>query len=210
MFDLLLAAQLAAGSYTYTAARDGATVGTSQVTVKANASGVEIDESLSGTLNGQQSSGSATYILAADLSPVSYTANGSIGGDAVKDSATVRGTSASVASAGGEPQSIALAAPATKFVVIDLGAVAGFVPLAAQMNAWSNPDVMVLVPMYGLSLNLDPPTTAQTRPANVPSADVALSFSGHAPFTVWYDPATLVPDEIDVPSQDITVTRKRQ
>src|SRR5579863_6038081 len=196
MLDLLLAAQLAAGSYTYTAARDGATVGTSQVTVKATSSGVEIDETLSGMLNGQHSSGSATYILGADLSPVSYTANGSIGGDSIKDSAMVKGASANVASAGGAPQSIALAAPATRFVVIDLGAVAGFVPLAAQMTAWSNPDVMVLVPMYGLSINLDPPATTQTRPANVPSADVVLSFGGHAPFTVWYDPATFVPDEI--------------
>jgi hypothetical protein len=38
---------------------------------------------------------------------------------------------------------------------------------------------------------------------------VALSFGGAVPFTIWYDPATYVPDLIDVPSQNLQVQRMR-
>ena len=209
MLHLFLAAQLAAGSYTFTAARDGQTVGTSQVTIKPSAAGLEIDEASKGTLDGQASNGTVTYMLGSDLTPVSYSANGSIGGDAVKDSATLTGTTANVASAMGANQAFTLTEPAKKFIVIDLGAVAGFVPLAAQMSAWKNPDVTVVVPMYGLQISIEPQATNATRPAHVPDGDVAIAFGGNAPFTMWYDPSTLIPDEIDVPSQDIVVTRKR-
>ncbi|MBV8490703.1 MAG: hypothetical protein JO199_09255 [Candidatus Eremiobacteraeota bacterium] len=67
-----------------------------------------------------------------------------------------------------------------------------------------------IAPGYGRVEALPPsPSASAQRPASVPASDVALAVGGSVPFVVWYDPATLVPDEIDVPSQSATVTRVR-
>ncbi len=200
---------LAPGNYTYNATMNGAKVGTSQITVKSSSAGVEIDEQMRGSFDGSASSGSATYVLATDLSPQKYTATGTVGGDTVNDTATVNGDAATISSGQGGSLSFTLSPPATRFVVVDLGSFAGFMPLAAQMSAWNDPKATVLVPVYGIALSIEITGNAAVRPAGVPASDVGLAFGGHAPFTIWYDPATYVPDEIDIPSQNVVVTRQR-
>jgi hypothetical protein len=209
MLHLIFAALLTPGSYTYTASLNGAKVGTSQITVKASGTGFEIDESMKGSFDGSSSTGTATYALASDLTPQKYSANGVIGGDTVNDSATVNGSDATVLSGQGGSETFTLSAPATRFIIVDLGTFAGFMPLVAQMNAWNGPKTTALVPMYGMALPIELAGNTATRPAGVPARDVAMAFGGHAPFTIWYDPATNVPDEIDIPSQNVTVTRQR-
>jgi hypothetical protein len=148
--------------------------------------------------------------LGADLSPVSYTMSGSTNGSNVKDSATIANATASVTNVHGQNQSIDLLGSTKHFVIVDFGTFAGFMPLAAQMRAWNNTAVLAVVPILGQSVALAPSTgAAPQRPSSVPSADQAVSFEGQAPFTIWYDPATNVPDEIDVTSQGLTVTRDR-
>lgn len=209
MFHLILAAQLLAGNYTYNATMNGQKVGTSQITVKRNANGVEIDEQMRGSFDGSDSSGTASYVLAADLSPRTYSSAGTVGGDAVKDSASINGDDATILSGGGGSLSFTLSPPATRFVIVDLGAFAGFVPLAAQMSAWNGPKATVLIPLYGIALSIEPAVNTADRPAALPATDIAMAFGGHAPFTIWYDPSTFVPDEIDIPSQNVVVTRQR-
>ncbi|HVA26547.1 MAG TPA: hypothetical protein VNF68_00070 [Candidatus Baltobacteraceae bacterium] len=199
---------LASGNYTYNATMNGANVGTSQITVKSSGSGIEIDEQMKGSFQGSASTGNATYNLAADLSPQKYAASGTIGGDTVNDAAVITGNAATVSTGQGGSQSFTLSPPATRFVVVDLGAFAGFMPLAAQMNAWNDPKATVLVPMYGIALSIEIAGNTATRPAAVPASDLAMSFGGNAPFTIWYDPATYIPDEIDIPSQSVVVTRQ--
>jgi hypothetical protein len=209
MLHLVLAALLTPGNYIYNASLNGAKVATSQITVKTSGTGFEIDESMKGSFDGSASTGTATYALASDLSPQKYSANGVVGGDAVTDSATINGADATVLSGQGGSLTFTLSAPATKFVIVDLGSFAGFMPLVAQMNTWNGPKTTALVPMYGIALPIELAGNTAIRPVNVPATDVAMAFGGHAPFTIWYDPTTNVPDEIDIPSQNVVVTRQR-
>jgi hypothetical protein len=135
---------------------------------------------------------------------------GSTNGSNVKDSATISNATANVTNVHGQTQSIDLLGSTKHFVIVDLGTFAGFVPLAAQMRAWNNTAVLAVVPILGQSAALVPSSAAApARPSAVPAADQSVSFDGQAPFTIWYDPATNVPDEIDVTSQGLTVQRDR-
>jgi hypothetical protein len=218
MFGLILASTLIAaappsiapGTYTYNATLSGAKVGTSTLTVKAVNGNTEIDEHASGAVAGAGASANATLLLGNDLAPTSYQLTGTNNGSPVKDGATIANGTASVTTVRGQSQSIDLLASTKHFVVVDLGVFAGFLPLPAQMRAWDNAPALAVVPSLGQSVALVPSSAAApARPAAVPAADQSLSFDGQAPFTIWYDPTTNVPDEIDVTSQGIVVTRQR-
>ena len=117
---------------------------------------------------------------------------------------------ASVTNVHGQNSSFDLPTSAKHFVVVDIDDFAGYLPLPAQMRAWNNAAVLAVVPSIGQSITLTPDASKSgTRPSGVPATDVALTFGGQAPFTIWYDPATNVPDEIDVTAQGISVIRQR-
>jgi hypothetical protein len=219
MLGLVLATQVAAmtpqtqiapGTYTYTAMLSGANVGTSTVTVKNVNGAMQIDEQASGAMGGDKASANATLQLGADLAPTSYTLTGTNNGSPVKDAATIAGTTATVTNVHGQTQPIDLLASTKHFVVLDFGAFAGFVALPAQMRAWNNAIVLAVVPSIGQSVALIPAATQPTTPpAGVPAGDVAVAFEGQTAFTIWYNPATNIPDQIDVTAQGLTVTRQQ-
>jgi hypothetical protein len=202
---------IAPGTYTYDATLAGAKVGTSTLIVKTVNGATEIDEHASGAVSGSGgASADATLMLGTDLSPTAYHLSGTSNGSPVKDSATIANSTANVTNVHGQNQSIDLLASTKHFVVVDLGVFAGLLPLPAQMRAWNNAAVLAVVPSIGQSVSLVPSgAAAPTRPATVPATDQSLSFDGQAPFTIWYDPSTNVPDEIDITSQGIVVTRQR-
>ncbi len=214
LIPLTLAAVLAAapvpaiapGTYTYRATYNGQNVGTSTIVVKANGTSTELDERVSGDFQGTAATGDATLMLAGDLSPSSYTVVGNVGGLPTHTVTTIAGSTATIKD-GRRLSSYGLSAGSRHFVVVDLGTFVGFMPLAAQMKAWNDATVTAVVPSFDQSLAIAPQASATAaRPANVPASDVAISFGGEAPFTIWYDPTTYVPDEI-VTAQGITVTR---
>jgi hypothetical protein len=208
MIGLIFAASVAAGTYTYKTSYHGADLGTSKITVTNAGNTTQISEQTSGAYSGTAGTASATLVLDGDLSPTSYRATGNMGGNPISDSATLTADTAQVTNAQGATSSIRLDNGAKHFVVVDLGTLAGFLPLPAQMKAWNDPSVLAVIPSFGQSLPYAPQAAAnQSRPAGVPAADVALVFAGHTPFTVWYDPTSLVPDEIDVPSQTLAIVR---
>ena len=207
MIGLVLAANLVAGTYTYKTSYHGADLGTSTVTVTENSGATQISEQTSGSYSGTSGNANATLVLNSDLSPASYKATGTMGGSPIADSATISGDTAQVTNAQGASSTFKLTADQRHFVVVDLGTVAGFVALPAQMQAWKNPSVCAVIPSFGQSIAIAPDPSAPARPAKVPASDVAVSFAGHTPFTVWYNPTTLVPDEIDVASQGVAITR---
>ncbi len=53
------------------------------------------------------------------------------------------------------------------------------------------------------------PSSSAPRPADVPAQEAVLSIERPIAVTIWYDPATFVPDEISVPSQNAVLTRVR-
>lgn len=210
MLAILLAAAIAPGTYTYNATLAGANVGTSTLVVKSVGTSTEIDEKVTGTISGSGASATDTLVLGADLGPLTYQMNATEDGSPLKDSATIANSTANITDVHGKNASFDLLANTKHFIVADFGLFAGLLPLPAQMRSWDNAPVLVVVPMLGRSVALAPDTAASAqRPANVPAKDVALVFSGEAPFTIWYDPSTYVPDEIDVTSQGLTVTRQR-
>ncbi|HUA08839.1 MAG TPA: hypothetical protein VMA98_06140 [Candidatus Acidoferrales bacterium] len=209
MVGLLLAAGLAAGTYTYTATIAGTNVGTSTLTVKNIGTTTEIDEHATGAISGESASANATLILGPDLGPLTYQLNATNDGSPIKDSATIQNSTANITNVHGQSQSFDLLGSTKHFVVVDLGTFAGFFPLPAQMRAWDDVAVLAVVPSLGQTVTLVPDATAATRPSTVPAADLPISFSGQAPFTIWYDPTTNVPDEIDVTAQGLVVTRNR-
>lgn len=203
---------LSAGTYRYSATYGGTPVGTSSITVAPDGSATKLDETASGQMSGLQFSGTATLTLGQDLAPVRYDGNYEISGQKATATASVNGSSATTAATmtGGAPQSFALGS-AAHFVVIEPGLMVGLFALPAQMQAWNDAPALAVAPSYGRSEPIAPaaPATPPARPANVPAADAVLSLGGHVPVTIWYDPATLVPDEVIVPSQDVTIDRMR-
>jgi hypothetical protein len=188
----------------------GASVGTSTLTVRNVGDTTVIDEQVKGALSGSAASASDTLVLGADLAPLSYQMNAVEDGSPLKDSAHIDSTTASVTDVHGKSASFDLGASSKHFVVADFGLFAGLLPLPAQMRAWDNAPFLVVVPELGRSATLVPDQSVNPqRPAGVPAQDAAISFTGDAPFTIWYDPSTNVPDEIDVTSQGLTVTRQR-
>jgi hypothetical protein len=188
----------------------GANVGTSTLTVKNVGATTVIDEQVKGALSGSAASANDTLILGADLAPLSYQMNATEDGSPLSDSAHIQNATANVTDVHGKSASFDLLATTKHFVVADFGLFAGLLPLPAQMRAWDNAPVLVVVPELGRSAALVPDLTATAqRPSGVPATDVAIVFAGEAPFTIWYDPATNLPDEIDVTAQGITVTRQR-
>jgi hypothetical protein len=203
---------LAPGTYEYTASLSGQPAATSKLTVAHNGGATDIDEDSSGSLGGMKLSGKATLVLGADLAPTQY--NGNYESPAQKATVTVALTPTSATIMGsavnGGPQALALSANTRHFVVIEPGLMAGLFALPAQVETWKDAAVTAIAPVTGRAQTLATNTAATSaRPSDVPPQDSSLSFGGQVPFTIWYDPATFVPDEIIVPLQHAVVTRVR-
>ncbi|MBV9270439.1 MAG: hypothetical protein JO165_05050 [Candidatus Eremiobacteraeota bacterium] len=197
------------GSYTYDSAIPGRGKGATSVNVRRSGGGIVLDEHATGASDTISGSGKATMTLDAALTPVSYHATYSFGGSPTDVTVNFNAAGATESAVAGN-QTFSLGDVAQHFVVVDGVLLSGYIALPAQMRAWQNSTVMGVVPMFGRAFQLAPDTTLQTaRPKTVPANDTVLAFTSPVAFFIWYDPATLVVDEIDVPSQGATITRRR-
>jgi len=198
------------GTYSYSSLLNGTSIGKTAITVTHDPSGtVTLSESGAGTMNGQSGTIADTLTLDANLAPAQYSSVASIGDSKnIKSNVAFSGTQAT--QSGDVTKKYDLVADAKHFVLMDVGPFSGFFALPAQMQAWNRTPVVAVVPMYaqGIPLIVDS-TLKPVRPASVPSADVPMSFNTMMAITLWYDPATLVVDEVDVPAQGVTVKRVR-
>lgn len=213
MLSLILAAAIATpgpaeGTYTYVMSLNGSQVLESAVTVKRDVTGnLVLSESGSGSMNGRRGSINDTLILDPGLAPVGYSSLASLA-----DSRSMQSSLAfkdDVATQSGDVnKTYDLVADAKHFVVLDFGPFSGYFALPAQMQAWNDAPVIAIVPMYaqGLPLAIDK-SIDPNRPKSVPATDEEISVKSPVLFTVWYDPKTLVVDEMDVPSEGVSVTR---
>jgi hypothetical protein len=216
MLGFLLAAATAvafpaAGTYAYAASLAGQPVGQWRVTVKNGGTGAEVDENSAATFGGMQLSAQATLVLAGDLSPQRYEGHYQTPGQSPNVSVDLTPTSASVTGASSSQASQVALAPNTRhFVVVEPGLLAGLFALPAQLTAWKDATVTLIVPASGraqpLSVSQPPP---QNPPAGVPGHDALIAIEQPIALRIWYDAATLVPDRIEVPSQNAVLTRVR-
>lgn len=200
----------ATGTYRYSAAMNGQNVGAWSVTVSNGGTGAEIDEDSNASVMGMQLSAKATLVLGADLAPTKYDGNYRTPGQNPVVSVTLTPASASVSGAfTARAQQFALDPSTHHFVVIEPGLLAGLFVLPAQLAAWRESAVTWITPATAQAQALATGGQSATRPADVPAADVQLSIAQPVALTMWYDPATMVPDEIAVPSQNAVLKRQR-
>lgn len=200
-----------AGAYHYAASMGGQAIGSWSVTVAGDPSRAEIDENSSAAVLGMQVSATAALTLGPDLAPVKYsgsyrtpTQNPNVSVDLTADSATAVGALTP------QPQQLSLVAGSRHFVVIEPGLLAGLFALPAQLGAWKESTVTWITPAtaqaQALTVNGAP---SNSRPSDVPAADAVLAIDHPIAVTIWYDPTTLVPDEMSVPSQNAILRRVR-
>jgi hypothetical protein len=204
-------ASIAPGTYHYTASVAGANAGSSTVTVSSGAAGSRITETGSGSLNGMAGTANVTVDLDGALAPQMYRGTYQAGGQGGTANVTIAGNTASLSTPGnGAAQSFGLESGSSHFVVVDPLVMSGFFALPAQVAAWGSVPLTAVIPIYHAATTIVPAAAAPAdRPASVPAGDAGLTFSGASPFTIWYDPATYVPDLVVIPSQGVTVTRQR-
>lgn len=214
MLSLILAVAMATpapadGTYTYVTVLNGAQVLKSAVTVKHDAAGnVVLSESGAGNLNGRSGAINDTLTLDPLLAPVGYSAQASLA-DSRSMQSSVAFKDGEATQTGDVTKTYALAADAKHFVVLDFGPLSGYVALPAQMQAWNDSPVIAIVPMYaqGVPIIVDK-TLAPDRPKTVPASDAEISVKSPVQFTVWYDPKTLIVDEMEAPTEGLSVTRQ--
>lgn len=214
MLSLMLAATLnvaapAQGTYTYVTSLNGTQIEKTNVTVTRDASGnIVLAEKGSGFLNGRSGSISDTLTLDQALAPVTYSALASIADSRAMQS-TLAFKDGEALQSGDVSKSYTLAPDAKHFVVLDFGPVTGYFAFPAQMQAWSDSPVMAIVPLYaqGVPITVDK-ALKPDRPQGVPASDVAVSVNAPVQFTVWYDPKTLIADEMEAPAEGIVITRQ--
>ncbi|MDQ2991289.1 MAG: hypothetical protein M3R30_00510, partial [Candidatus Eremiobacteraeota bacterium] len=96
------------------------------------------------------------------------------------------------------------------FAIVDGGLLSGFLALPMEVAAWPGAQIQGIAAVYGKEAALTLDAAAKpARPAAVPATDVAIAYSAPIALVEWYDPATMVLDELDVPSQGFVVTRSR-
>ncbi|MBV8491740.1 MAG: hypothetical protein JO199_14535 [Candidatus Eremiobacteraeota bacterium] len=218
MLHGLLFAAIAAGpvfpppaTYRYAATLGGQPIGDWSASVKPTGTGIEIDENSTALFAGMQLAATATLVLGPDFAPISYDGSYRVPGQTptvdvklTPTSATVSGTLTSA------PRQLGLSPNTRHFVVIEPGLLAGLFVLPAQAGAWNDPTMTWITPT---SAQAQPITIDQSgsapRPPGVPAQDALLSIDRPIVVSIWYDPATRVPDEVAVPSQGAVLTRER-
>ena len=199
----------APGTYRYTAFEKNKEVGNSTLTVARTAAGMKVDERSNVHLGGGDSKAQTSMMLDDKLMLVGYHGHYEAAEETMDADVTLADRSATV-KAGKDVRTVLLGGTSKGFVILDAGMLAGFAMLPAQMHALGNPDSTVLIPGTGESSFIDViPDNKIARPADVPAADVSLSFAGSAPFVEWYDPQTFVVDQVVIPGQDVVIRRVR-
>jgi len=198
------------GTYRYSAAMNGQNIGAWSVSVSTGASGTEIDEDSNASVMGMQLSAKASLLLGPDLSPTKYNGNYHTPSQNPSVSVTLTPTSATVAGVfTAQPQQVGLNPNTRHFVVIEPGLLAGLFALPAQLDSWKDSAVTWITPATAQVQSLSTASSEPVRPAGVPPNDLVLSIERPTAVTIWYDPSTLVPDQIAAPSQNAVLTRQR-
>jgi hypothetical protein len=196
-------------SYAFVLSKGGQKIGNSTVNVKRDAGNVAIHEAETfANINGQ-------YIVDETVEPVGLTPTSYATTFPLNQVVTV--TAHLAFDAGGARLTVDGTAGATDFrmakdtthqVVIDGLLVSGFLLLPAQAAAQNLTQFTSLAPANSSQVVLSVDRSKNpTRPSAVPAGDSSLSIGGPVDFVEWYDPKTMVVDEVDVPSQQVTISR---
>ncbi|GAC1360276.1 MAG: hypothetical protein NVSMB31_20440 [Vulcanimicrobiaceae bacterium] len=197
-----------AAVYRYDAYISGRIAGKSSITMSGYNAGVKLEERSDARTPTGSSSAVSVMQLDAQLKPALYRASFMVLDEKMDVSVTFADRVATVA-AGSDTRTFPLGGSSKLFAIIDSSLVSGFFMLPAQMNALANADSTVLTPGSGGTgfltvIGGDRPS----RPSDVPAEDASISFAGDAPFIEWYNPKTLVVDQVLAPGQSLILKRR--
>lgn len=197
------------GTYTYSVQQGGNDIGTSTITIGRSDVGLTVHESQ--TLTGSLSYTIDEIFETTTFDPRAYTGIYARGNTATTVRAAVDSGGATVTIDGTSGTAPFPNPRGIKHTYIIEGTLmSGYVMLPAELHA-SNATRFSLVSPRSVAqmvanVDLHP---AVTRPAGVPTADVALSVSGKVSFDVWYDPITMVVHAVSSPGQQLLITLKK-
>lgn len=200
------------GTYRYAATLGGQRIGDWSASVKpADGGGYEVDENSAAMFAGMQLAATATLVLGSDLAPLRYDGSYHVPNQNPTVSVRLTPTTATVTgSLTTSPRQLSLIPSTQHFVVIEPGLLAGLFALTAQLAAWNDASVTWITPTSAQAAPLTVnPSGSEPRPPGVPPQDVLISIEHPIVVTIWYDPATRVPDEVMVPAQGAVLTRER-
>lgn len=195
------------GTYTYRSSMNGTEIGKTSITVAHGPSGIVLTEKGGGSYNGESGTIQDSLSLDNTLAPSSYNASAVFGERAMKATLSFNGAHATETGDAGT-KTYDLVADAKHFVVLDLGPFSGWFVLPAQMTAWSNAPAIAIAPAMAHGFPLAPAAMTPERPKTVPATDASIGVTSPVPFTLWYDPKTLVVDELEIPAQGVVVSRQ--
>jgi len=197
------------GTYTYVLNAGAQKFGDSSIVVKHDAVSVSLHE-VEAVATGQRTSDETVEPVM--LTPTSYAETFPI-----NPSVTV--TAHYTFDPGGAKLSVDGTAGATDFrleqgtthqIVMDGAMMSGFLLLPSQVKAQGFTSVTTLVPSTAQQVVFQIDASASpTRPSTVPAADVSLAVTGSTSFIEWYDPHTMLVDEVDVPAQQVVISRTK-
>jgi hypothetical protein len=198
------------GTYTYASTYQGQAVGRTTIVVTRTPAGtIVLSEAGGGSMSGMNASLQDTLTLdAASLAPTNYVVNANMAGQTGQERAVFNGAQAQISGTRGA-QTFSLGTGASHFALIDFGPFSGYFALPAQIAAWHGAPFTAVVPLADEATTLTPDGAMKpARPKNVPAADAQVSFSTPLQITLWYDPKSLVVDQVDLPTQNVQVTRQ--
>jgi hypothetical protein len=200
------------GTYEYALRQGATTVATSTVTIKRSGSVISLRESqtIAEPAIGNVQLNADESVLADSFTPLSF------GGTTVSSGKSQEvkfafANNAGYFSVNGERLVVPVRMlPGTQAMIIqDQTLVLSFLTLPAVLQATRAGAITVAVPTASRVHAITVDSSLQTKPSTVPAADAAVAIAadnGSTAFSVWYDPHNGVIDEIDVPSQSLTIS----
>lgn len=199
------------GTYTYRVYKDSDVLTATTIVVRSSAAGPVLSEASTLRSQTEDTQFNTSLTLAPTLFPIAYT--GTYRDRLLDQKSTVTiafADRSATMTMDKNSQSFPLGGSSKTFAVFDSGLFSGYFALPAQLRAIGAGDLTLLVPAQ---MNLQHIQYIEgdhpSRPADVPASDQSASFAGDLVFVEWYDPATLIPDEVILPGENITVRRKR-
>ena len=195
------------GTYTYEFRAGGGTIGTTSLTVSRVSGTVTVHEVA--TLQ-------KTYTLDTTIDPLTFVAKSLHG---TYPTATPTIIDITFASGGfvekvlGKTLNLAAVSGAKGIVELDGPFMTGFFLTPAQIGATSSMTLTGVSPgsatSFAITVSAAP---ASSRPAKVDAKDIGYATKGlpSGDVTIWADPSTLVPQEMDVPAQGIAIVLTRK
>jgi hypothetical protein len=200
------------GTYEYALKQGATTIATSTVIVKRSGSVVSLRESqtIAEPAVGNVQLSADESVLADSFTPLSFS-GATLSSGKTQEVKFSYSSNAGYFTVNGERLVVPVRMlPGTQAMIIqDQTLVLSFLTLPAVLQATRAGALTVAVPtasrVHAITVDLSP----QTKPSTVPAADVDVGIAASnesISFSVWYDPHSGVIDEIDVPSQSLTIS----